>query len=328
MGRCRCTSRASTSPACGAASAYTGNGMARVDKVEQKTCIDCHMDARARVGRRVRREARARRVAPVPRRSHVDGGDARRRRAAAPHAGEARRRGVDRRRAVAAIAQAGRAIDVVVRNLLVGHRFPGGVLDMQDTWIEVEVADRSGTRIAASGLTHENDPDDDDTHVLRTLVVDDKGRVLERARDGAVPRADRDPDARAARGPGGALLVRRAGDRAAAAHGDRAPAPSQPAARDAQRAACAAAHTLEGAKFLAGARGARDVTLDPCKPQPITLIAADARASLDGTPLDAGEQQYEHGMALDADDRHAPGRSAHGARPPRSPPRPTTAHAR
>ena len=29
------------------------------------------------------------------------------------------------------------AFDVVVRNLLVGHRFPGGVLDIQDTWIEV-----------------------------------------------------------------------------------------------------------------------------------------------------------------------------------------------
>ena len=26
------------------------------------------------------------------------------------------------------------SLDVVIRNLLVGHRFPGGVLDIQDTW--------------------------------------------------------------------------------------------------------------------------------------------------------------------------------------------------
>ena len=43
------------------------------------------------------------------------------------------------------------ALDVVIRNLLVGHRFPGGVLDIQDTWIEVEVADAAGKRLAAVG---------------------------------------------------------------------------------------------------------------------------------------------------------------------------------
>ena len=26
-------------------------------------------------------------------------------------------------------------IDVVIRNLDVGHRFPGGVMDAQDTWV-------------------------------------------------------------------------------------------------------------------------------------------------------------------------------------------------
>src|SRR6185369_12826637 len=56
---------------------------------------------------------------------------------------------------------------------------PGGVLDIQDTWIEVEVTDRQGRRIASSGLSHATDPADDDTHVLRTLVVDEHGRVLE-----------------------------------------------------------------------------------------------------------------------------------------------------
>jgi hypothetical protein len=50
------------------------------------------------------------------------------------------------------------SLDVVIRNLLAGHRFPGGVLDIQDTWVEVEVTDRAGVRLAASGLTHADDP--------------------------------------------------------------------------------------------------------------------------------------------------------------------------
>ena len=36
---------------------------------------------------------------------------------------------------------------------------------------------------------------------------------------------------------------------------------------------CTEAKTKQGQAFIAGAKGARDVLLDPCKPQPITLIA-------------------------------------------------------
>ena len=39
-----------------------------------------------------------------------------------------------------------------------------------------------------------------------------------------------------------------------------------------QASACEASRTAEGKAFTDGARGARDVTLDPCKPQPITLF--------------------------------------------------------
>jgi hypothetical protein len=46
-----------------------------------------------------------------------------------------------------------------------------------------------------------------------------------------------------------------------------------------QRAVCAAAMTPGGRAFLAGARGAREVVLDPCGAQPITLIA-EARIAL------------------------------------------------
>jgi predicted Zn-dependent protease len=69
-----------------------------------------------------------------------------------------------------------------------------------------------------------------------------------------------------------------------------------------QAEACRAARKPDGAAFLAGARGARDVELDPCKPQPITLIA-DARIEIgDGARTSADrpawEREYELGMAL------------------------------
>ena len=188
-----------------------------------------------------------------------------------------------------------KAIDVVVRNLLVGHRFPGGVLDMQDTWIEVELRDARGTRIASSGLMHEKNADDTEAHVLRSLVVDDKGRVLEehemaqfRATVATQTLAPREAQAVRYSFAVPATAQRPLTVTARLRHRSRP--------LKAQLAACAAAHSLEGAKFLAGARGTRDVTLDPCKPQPITLVASVTRV-LDGTPS-TWQQQYEHGMAL------------------------------
>jgi hypothetical protein len=56
-------------------------------------------------------------------------------------------------------------IDVVVRNLEVGHRFPGGVMDAQDTWLEVVVEDAQGKVIAEAGL------DDADRHTLSSYMA-------------------------------------------------------------------------------------------------------------------------------------------------------------
>jgi hypothetical protein len=56
-------------------------------------------------------------------------------------------------------------IDVVVRNLDVGHRFPGGVMDAQDTWIEVLVEDAAGKVIADAGR------DEADRHTLSSYMA-------------------------------------------------------------------------------------------------------------------------------------------------------------
>ena len=48
--------------------------------------------------------------------------------------------------------------DVVIRNLLVGHRFPGGVMDMHDTWIELAVRDAQGAGRAQRALKLRGSP--------------------------------------------------------------------------------------------------------------------------------------------------------------------------
>lgn len=326
-------------------SAWTGNGMARVDKVDKKTCIDCHMErepaSSAEYGAKAGTLASHRFLGGHTWMASMRGDTEHLRRLQAKLQGAASI-DVAGARVVGAGGTGGPsgghwvlpadgaevipgsriALDVVIRNLLVGHRFPGGVLDIQDTWIELEVADARGKRLAASGLTHDRDADDQDTHVLRTLVVDERGEVLEQ-HEMASFRTQIATQTLAARE---AQAIRYAFDvPATLAAGD---LPLTVTARlrhrsrtlKMQQAVCEAARTATGRAFIAGARGAREVVLDPCKPQPITLIAEtrvelgrgaqlgtaacpDASAVSPVAPMarctrPAWERMYEHGMAL------------------------------
>ncbi|HEU4730997.1 MAG TPA: multiheme c-type cytochrome [Kofleriaceae bacterium] len=311
-------------------SAWTGNGMARVDKVDRKTCIDCHMEREpasaaeygARAGTiashrflgghtwmaamRGDAEHLHRLQAKLEGAASIDIAGARVA-APAPATGEPEAtRWVLPADGADVVPGTQIALDVVIRNLLVGHRFPGGVLDIQDTWVEVEVADARGARLAASGLTHERDPADQDTHVLRTLVVDERGEVLE---EHEMP-SFRTQIATQTLAPREAQAIRYAFDVPARLSAAQLPLTVTARLRHRsrtlrmQRVVCESARTPAGRAFLAGAKGAREVVLDPCRPQPITLIAETqvqlgrgaARASRPGRP--AWERMYEHGMAL------------------------------
>jgi tetratricopeptide (TPR) repeat protein len=321
-------------------SAWTGNGMARVDKVDKKTCIDCHMErepasadeAGARTGAGGRTIASHRFLGGHTWMAAMRGDAEHLRRlraklegAASIDVAGAQVRAPDDRvprwilpadgpdtAAISELAAAGArsrpggqlALDVVVRNLLVGHRFPGGVLDIQDTWIEVELADARGHRLAGSGLTHDRDPADQDAHVLRTLVVDERGEVLE---EHEMPKF-RTQIATQTLGPREAQVVRYAFDVPAGLTAADFPLTATARLRHRsrtlamQRTVCDAARTAAGRAFLAGAKGAREVVLDPCKPQPITLIAQArvelGRGARPTTARAAWERMYEHGMAL------------------------------
>jgi hypothetical protein len=277
-------------------SAWTGNGVARVDKVDKKTCIDCHMEREPASEHEY--GAKAGTLA-----SHrFLGGHTWM--AAMRGDGDHLRRLQAKLEGVASIdIQPWRTtkqrveLDIVIRNLLVGHRFPGGVLDIQDTWIELEVHDARGKRLGASGLAHATDAKDEDTHVLRTLVVDERGEVLELHE---MPRF-RTQIATQTLAPREAQVVRYALDVPA---GTQLPLTATARLRHRSRTlamqaeVCRAAKLPDGRAFLAGAKGAREVVLDPCRPQPITLIAHTTRALAE--PSTDWERSYEHGMALTA----------------------------
>ncbi|MBV8759018.1 MAG: hypothetical protein JO257_17145, partial [Deltaproteobacteria bacterium] len=273
-------------------SAWNGNGIGRVDKVDKKTCIDCHMDREPATSDEV--AAHDGKIA-----SH---------RFLGGHTWMAAMRGdtdelhrlQTKLEGVASIdvqpaPVAGNVFDVTIRNLLVGHRFPGGVLDIQDTWVEIELADATGKRIAESGLSHATDPKDEDAHVLRTLVVDEDGHVLEHHE---MPRM-RTQIATQTLAPREAQTIRYAFDIP-----KDAALPLTVTARLRHRSrtlamqdeVCRASKSDTGRAFLDGAKGTRQVHLDPCTAQPITLIA-ETHATLGAIPRN-WEREYEHGMAL------------------------------
>ncbi|MEO6774944.1 MAG: multiheme c-type cytochrome [Kofleriaceae bacterium] len=307
-------------------SAWAGNGMGRVDQVVPQTCIDCHMEREpasadelgAKTGPPGERTLASHRFLGGHTWMAAMRGDT-------DHLKrlQAKLEGVasidvaggfteDRTHAKhwqlpadgMAVTPGSRIdLDVVVRNLLVGHRFPGGVLDIQDTWIEVEVADATGKRLAQSGLGHATALHDEDTHVLRTLVVDEHGEILEH-HEFSKMRTQIAPQSLAARE---AQVIRYQFD-VPRTGGLALPLTVTARLRHRSRTlalqaeVCKQAKTAQGRAFIAGAKGARDVELDPCRPQPITRIAetsvqigAGAQIS---TARPAWERMYEHGMAL------------------------------
>ena len=62
-------------------------------------------------------------------------------------------------------------VHVVVRNLGVGHTFPGGTNDSNESWIEFFAADGEGREIARSGRIEEDGRLSSDAHVYQAVFV-------------------------------------------------------------------------------------------------------------------------------------------------------------
>jgi hypothetical protein len=190
-------------------------------------------------------------------------------------------------------------VDVVVRNLAVGHRFPAGVRDAQDTWIETTIRDARGIVIARAGADHAEEPDDPGAHILRAMLVDEHGRPVERREthkfrasiiDHTI--APRDMIATRYRVTLPARTVLPLTFEARLLHRSRS--------LELQELACQAFAAPLATRFAAGAKAFRGMALDPCKPQPITEMARDRVVLASRTPDERPRWRrlYEHGSAL------------------------------
>lgn len=180
-------------------------------------------------------------------------------------------------------------VDVVVRNLDVGHRFPGGVMDAQDAWIEIIVEDARGKRIAEAGTEQEATGLDPTAHVLTSYMAKPDGTRLE-VRETHEFRAG--------------VWNHTIPPRDAAVVGFGLVAPSEESAYplrakvrlrhrsrnlELQRAACADTRSERGRAF--GRFGLAKVarSIDACKAQPVTDLAKTeiVLSSSKGTPFPA-----------------------------------------
>ena len=301
-------------------SVYAGSHLDRVDAtLPQRTCADCHMP----------------RVAAPRGDAAAEGGTVRSRRFPGGHTWLAGMQGDEeqlaasrsmlKRAATLVVSALRRAsgeltlpadgatvgsgevvtLELTIRNVGVGHRFPGGTLDALDTWVEVTVVDAAGDAVASGGRRWRDGVEDDSLHRLHATVLDGEGRpvlarAIERFRapgyDHTIPPRDRQvvrfelavPEALTPdRWP---LAVT-----ARLMHRSREPA--------LQRAACelSRAPTERAWAEARAARGRPHV--DPCAPLPVTTLAEHRVALVRAgsalrelSPEDAG-LALDHGAA-------------------------------
>ena len=158
--------------------------------------------------------------------------------------------------------------DVLLDNQETGHRFPGGVRDIHDVWVEVEVRDAAGRLLAMSRPT---DGGNDDVFVLRSTVLDAAAEpeILHQVHRFAAPAFDRTLPAHDAQAVRYSMVLPR-----------RIELPLRVSARllhrkhslQFQALACEASRTERGLGFAVGAETHGKVALDPCVEQPVTEV--------------------------------------------------------
>jgi hypothetical protein len=200
---------------------------------------------------------------------------------------------------------AGQAItlDVVVRNESTGHRFPGGVVDAQDTWIEVAVRDARGKPIAQAGESEESTGDDVSAHVLRAVQGDEHGtpQLLRETHHFRAPVFNHTIAPRDAEVVRYRLDVPRS--LVPAQLPLRVTATLRHRARNLAlaRAVCADAKTPRGMAFAREVRRRTDGGMDPCSTEPVTEVSrADVWLGGAGPvgPMPAWRRLFDDGLGL------------------------------
>ncbi len=205
--------------------------------------------------------------------------------------------------------RAGQAIelDVLVHNRGTGHRFPGGTIDAQDTWLEVEVRDAEGALVAEAGTQHAEGPDHDpEAHRLHAVLVgeDAEPQFTHRVHRFAAKVLDQTIT------PRDAQVVRYALDIPRRVH---MPLSVQVRLRhrrhnrELHAAACASQSTERGRAFLRTSERLGRLPIDACRPQPITELAearvfigndSETRQSSGGATERRWRRLFDHALAL------------------------------
>jgi hypothetical protein len=185
--------------------------------------------------------------------------------------------------------------DVLLENRGAGHRFPGGVRDMQDVWVEVEVRDASGKVL---GLSRPNEEGNEDVFVMRATLLDAEAtpEILHQVHRFAAPAFDRTLPAHDAQVVRYSMTLPR-----------RIELPLQVDARLLHRKhslrfqalACEASRSKRGVQFAEGAARRGKIALDPCLKQPVTEVGAATVWMGTG----AGEQKPAGGASRPAIER-------------------------
>jgi len=195
--------------------------------------------------------------------------------------------------------------EVVVRNERAGHRFPGGVTDAQDTWIEVAVEDARGRLLGGAGRGQASTGRDPGAHVLRAVQADEQG-AIRRLRD---TQHFRTPVYNHTVPPRDAEVTRFRFEVPASLAPEALPlrvtARLRHRSRDLelQRAVCAESRTPRGEAFAREVFARTGARFDPCAPEPITEVAQSVVFVGAGAPpsspsMPGWRRLYDDGLGL------------------------------
>lgn len=195
-------------------------------------------------------------------------------------------------------------LDITMRNLRVGHRFPGGTMDAQDAWVELVVTDAKGAVIAQAGVKHREDPGDLSAHTLQSL----------QAGEGGVPQRTRETHKFRAMVWNHTLPPREAGvveyefEVPEGLRAEQLPLKAEARLLHRTRSlylqdfVCKDVQLERGAAFLRESAARTGELLDPCAPQPITEISTATVYLGEGAPKTSEaptwKRLYEHGLGM------------------------------
>lgn len=258
-------------------SAYNNNHVSRIDSpVSQKRCVDCHMPTVGSTGRRSHRfvGGHTTLAATIGAETQLDQLIQNLRSAASIDIAAMGVGKISPQQNPLKMLQKDEKlwIDVVVYNDGTGHQFPGGALDLRDTWIEVVLEDAEGHILAQAGTNHGATGDDHSAVQLRAVVADATGHLVE----GHRVHSFRTPVANHSIAPRDALVSRYLWRIPS-------PAPALPLKAKArlrhrrlhhriQKLACEATQTSRGKSFVAHTQKFSNKRVQPCVKQPIITI--------------------------------------------------------